>query len=82
MAAFTFKEAAQELRISVRSFQEIVRRHPFYYPNGNRKLFTEENLAEIRTALVEEQLNSNTRSGAARRAVYAGPSADAALEGR
>ncbi|WP_456725314.1 MULTISPECIES: hypothetical protein [unclassified Bradyrhizobium] len=58
MPALTLKEAAAELRISYRRLQDIVKRHPFYYPNGNRKLFTEENLSLIRSALLEEKLNS------------------------
>jgi hypothetical protein len=58
MPAFTLKEAANELRISVRRLQDIVKRHPFYYPNGNRKLFTGDNLSAIRTALLEEKLSS------------------------
>jgi hypothetical protein len=71
MVAFTLKEAADELRISLRRFQDIVKRYPFYYPNGNRKLFTEENLASIRSALAEEQRNKATVH---RTAIYAGPS--------
>ena len=39
--AFNMDEAAKFLRISRRSLQEIVKRHPFYYPNGRRKLFQE-----------------------------------------
>ena len=58
MPAFTLKEAVGELRISVRRLQDIVKRHPFYYPNGNRKLFTEENLSSIRSALLEEKLRN------------------------
>ena len=71
MAAFTLKEAANELRISLRRFQDIVKRYPFYYPNGNRKLFTEENLASIRSALAEEHRNKTTVH---RTATPAGPS--------
>lgn len=76
MAAFTLKEAADELRISLTRFREIVKRYPFYYPNGNRKLFTEENLASIRSALTEEQRNKTTVH---RTAIHAGPSGSSAL---
>jgi hypothetical protein len=75
MAAFTLKEAADELRISLRRFQDIVKRYPFYYPNGIRKLFTEENLASIRSALAEEQRCLNSNDGTVHRTnIYAGPS--------
>src|SRR3954466_4463392 len=76
MAAFTLKEAADELRISLRRFQDIVKRYPFYYSNGNRKLFTEENLASIRSALAEEQRDKATVH---RTTIYAGPSGATAL---
>lgn len=76
MPAFTLKEAADELRISLRNFQDIVKRHPFYYPNGNRKLFTEENLASIRSALAEEQ---QSKSITGRPITYASPSGELAL---
>lgn len=41
-------EAADALRIGRRSFQEIVKRYPFYYPNGRRKLFTDADVEAIR----------------------------------
>ena len=36
--ALTMDEAADELRISRRAFQEVVQRHPHYYVNGRRNL--------------------------------------------
>lgn len=77
MSAFTLKEAAGELRISVRRLQDIVKRHPFYYPNGNRKLFTEDNLSSIRGALWEEKLSNEPRR---RTSVLAEPSGSLALK--
>jgi len=76
MPALTLTEAANELRISVRRLSEIVKRHPYYYPNGNRKLFTHDNLASIRNALLEEKLNNEGRHNVT---IHAGPSPSAAL---
>lgn len=47
-------EAADELRISRRAFQEVVQRHPHYYVNGRRKLFTEADIAAIVNGLRRE----------------------------
>lgn len=52
--AFNMDEAAKLLRISRRSLQEIVKRHPFYYPNGRRKLFQESDIANLREAMRSE----------------------------
>lgn len=46
--ALTMDEAADALRIKRRAFQEIVKRYPFYYPNGRRKLFTLADVEAIR----------------------------------
>lgn len=46
--ALTMDEAAAELRVSRRALQDILKRHPFYYPNGRRKLFTEADIEAIR----------------------------------
>src|SRR5690606_5214411 len=53
--AFTMNEAAETLRVSRRAFQDILKRHPFYYPNGRRKLFTEADIEAIRRGLREEE---------------------------
>lgn len=50
----TMDEAAEVLRVSRRSLQEIIKRHPFYVPNGNRKLFTEADLMAILAGLRRE----------------------------
>ena len=47
-AAYTMEEAAALLNVSRRTLQEIVKRYPFYYPNGNRKLFTDGDIETIR----------------------------------
>ena len=51
---YTMKEAAARIRISRRALQDVIKRYPFYFPNGRRKLFTEADLANIVTALREE----------------------------
>jgi hypothetical protein len=52
--AHTFSEAAALLRLSPRRLRDVVDKYPFYYPNGNRKLFTDGDLENIRTALRAE----------------------------
>lgn len=47
----TMDEAAAALRISRRSLHEIIKRHPFYFLNGNRKLFTDADLVKLTEAL-------------------------------
>lgn len=74
-AALTMDEAAEELRYSRRSFQEVVKRYPFYYPNGKRKLFTLADIEAIRKALREEEqcrLNSFHQSQAKPRTTISG----------
>jgi hypothetical protein len=44
---YTFKEAAAKLRVSIRNFQGIIQRHPFYSKNGKVYLFSEEDLSNI-----------------------------------
>lgn len=44
---YTMEEAATRLRIGRRSLQELVKDHPFYYANGHRKLFTEDDIAAL-----------------------------------
>ena len=49
--AFTMAEAAALLRISKRALQELIKRHPFYYANGTRKLFQESDIEALRSAM-------------------------------
>src|SRR3990167_9822046 len=51
---FTMDEVAGWLRVSRRQLQELVKRHPFFYGNGNRKLFSEDDLLSLRTAMRQE----------------------------
>jgi excisionase family DNA binding protein len=51
---YTMNEAAARMRISRRALQELIKRHPFYFPNGRRKLFTEDDLANLVAALRED----------------------------
>lgn len=47
----TMDEAAAALRISRRALHDIVKRHPFYFLNGSRKLFTASDLVKLTEAL-------------------------------
>jgi hypothetical protein len=49
--AFSMSEAADILRISRRVLQELIKEHPYYYPNGNRKLFEESDVVALRAAM-------------------------------
>ena len=51
---FAMDEAAAWLRISRRALQDLVKRHPFYFTNGNRKLFGEGDLIALREAMRRE----------------------------
>lgn len=48
---YTMEEAAQRLRIGRRNLQELVKDHPYYYSNGARKLFTEDDIAALIQAM-------------------------------
>lgn len=50
----TIAEAADILRMSRRSLQEIIKRHPYYYPVGRRKIFTSADIEKIRVCLRSE----------------------------
>ena len=60
---YTMQEAAERLRICRRNLQELIKRYPFYFPNGRRKLFTENDLAALIAALRNEaaECHSNLR---------------------
>lgn len=60
MPAMTFNEAATELRVSIRAMHRIVQRHPHYYSNGRRKLFTTTDISQIQAALREEAACSSS----------------------
>jgi Helix-turn-helix domain len=44
---YTLDEAAEELRVSRRSLQEIIKRHPFFAKNGRVYLFSESDIRSI-----------------------------------
>ncbi|XHB99386.1 hypothetical protein ABWH97_00100 [Nitratireductor sp. ac15] len=48
---FSMEEAAEKLRVSRRALQNIVKRYPYYYPNGNRKLFTDGDIKKLLSAI-------------------------------
>ena len=67
---FTMDEAAEWLRISRRQLQGLVKRHPVYYANGNRKLFGEGDLIALREAMRRDGdkcRSSSFRQGPAKR---------------
>jgi hypothetical protein len=66
----TMDEAAAWLRISRRVLQDLVQRHPIYYANGRRKLFSEAHLIALRSAMEQEAQecpSKSTRRGKAGR---------------
>ena len=68
--AFTMDEAANELRISRRALQELIKRHPFYYQNGCRKLFEETDIANLRLAMRGEAQTDRQRIEECRSSSY------------
>ena len=44
---FSLREAAAELRISVKKLNELAREFPFFTTNGNRKLFSEDDIKQL-----------------------------------
>src|SRR5690242_4853903 len=66
-------EAAKLLRISRRKLQALIKDHPHYYRNGNRKLFEDSDNIALRQAMrreteLELQRNEQCRSNLSRRA--------------
>ena len=47
----TMDEAAERLRISRRSLQDLVKDHPHYAANGRKKLFSEGDIAALWEAM-------------------------------
>src|SRR5262249_43034173 len=64
---FTLDEVASRFRVSRRSFQSLIRQHPYYRTLGRRKLFTETDIGRLYEAL---SCPSNSfRPAAARRPI-------------
>ena len=61
---YTMEEAAQRLRIGRRNLQELVKDHPYYYSNGARKLFTEDDIAALIKAMRSPKEPDRMRLGA------------------
>ena len=55
---YTMEEVAAQLRMSRRMLQDIVKEHPFYFSVGNRKRFTEEDIAALIAALRPSPMNT------------------------
>jgi hypothetical protein len=53
-AVFTMDETAEKLRVSRTAMQDIVKRHPYYFANGHKKLFTEQHVLMIIDGLESE----------------------------
>src|ERR1035437_468432 len=78
---FDMDSAAHALGWGRRSLQEFLKNTPadkagtpYYYPNGNRKLFTERDIERIRAARREEErcrLSSSRRARVSRRTTTA-----------
>jgi hypothetical protein len=65
--SFTMDEAAAELRVSRRKLQGLIKDHPqFCYLNGNRKLFTESDIAGLRLAMRAQSEDQGKRQWASR----------------
>lgn len=47
----TMNEAAERLRISRRSLQDLIKKHPHYAANGRKKLFSESDLTALWEAM-------------------------------
>lgn len=57
----TMDEAAERLRISRRSLQELVKDHPHYAANGRKKLFSEGYIAALWEAMRCRSSSSNAQ---------------------
>src|SRR6185295_14014498 len=67
--AFTMNEGASILRVSRRKLQDLIKDHPHFYLNGNRKLFSESDIVALREAMraqAEDQRNRKWRSSSNR----------------
>lgn len=59
---YTMDEAAAQLRMSRRAFQELIKRHPAYAQTGKRKLFSEAHLQALWGAM---ECHSSSSAGPA-----------------
>src|SRR5215475_14649668 len=48
---FTLEEVAERFRVSRRTLQDYIRRHPYYRTLGRRKLFTEADITRLYEAM-------------------------------
>src|SRR5262245_2989700 len=69
----TIEEAAAWFRMSRRAFQAVIQRHPLYFVAGRRKLFSEQNLHDLRAALEHEGREKACRSNSKSRALVGPP---------
>ncbi|WP_420578823.1 hypothetical protein [Oceaniradius stylonematis] len=67
-APYSMAGAAARLGVSRRQLQTIIKRHPHYYANGNRKLFTEGDIGAIMKGLRDEARVAAARKAADARA--------------
>ena len=60
---FTLRQAADELGIGKTKLIELLREHPYYYANGNRKLFTQGDIEALRGAMRKQGGSSSKSRG-------------------
>jgi len=58
---FTMEEAAEELHISRRALQDLIKLHPHYALNGHRKLFSESDIRALWEAMRAHAVPTPTR---------------------
>src|SRR5665213_1920105 len=79
-AIFTMNEAAARLRVCRRVLQEVVKKNPFYFSNGRRKLFTETDLADLVSAMREDKPCPSNSFRPANSRRHSGPSEEPTSE--
>ena len=57
---YTMRQAALALGIGRTNLQRLIKRYPFYYKNGHRKLFTPTDVERLRDAMRTETCRSNS----------------------
>jgi hypothetical protein len=63
----TMNEAAKALRIGRTNLQRLIQRHPFYFANGARKLFTEDHIRSLIAAMERDTTKVRLREPSGRR---------------
>jgi hypothetical protein len=61
-ASYSMADAAKLVPMCRRKLQDFIKRHPFYYLNGTRKLFTASDINAIRAAMRQEAEEDRERA--------------------